>query len=65
MTPTHITPSDRVKDEFGRELWTQQSSRERSKAEPGRQMPKVANKNEPTTLVGDTAGTQPTLNIYF
>lgn len=26
---------------------------------------KVANKNEPTTPAGDTAGTQPTLNTYY
>lgn len=36
----HFTPSTRVKVEFGKGLLLQQSSRERSKAEPGWQMPK-------------------------
>lgn len=67
MTTTHITTSTIGEDELGRELLSQQSSRERIKAEPGWTDAKVANKNEPTSLAGaeqNAAGTQPTLNIY-
>lgn len=67
ITTTHITTSTRGEDDLGRELLSQQSSRERIKAEPGWTDAKVANKNEPTSLVGveqNAAETQPTLNIY-